>query len=380
METNEKMNVLVLGNSGAGKSTLIKAISGTEILTGVGEGNTQKIDAYDSTTWPIRLIDTKGFEYQLLEQWRTIYQVKKFTKEQVKAEGDENRGIDAVWYCVEGTSRRMFSHNIELMNKTLKGWKNVPVFAVITKSYSEPDEKENIEAISQAFAKNKSVKLQKIIPVVAEEYRINDDIAVEPKGVDELCAATIDCSGIAKEINKANIERMILEQKRYTANALIAGATVSAAVVGATPFPFADSFILVPLETSLVKGIFKIYGVEFTGELITGIVGSSVITNVAKLLISSLKAIPIAGEILNAVIAGIFVVALGEATVALTESIHLGKIDQTQIDSVVEFMRDKLTGNALIGAAVSYLENNVDNIKGKKAKDIINDIQKSIKK
>lgn len=379
METNEKMNVLVLGNSGAGKSTLIKAISGTEVLTGVGEGNTQKIDAYDSTTWPIRLIDTKGFEYQLLEQWRTIYQVKKFTKEQVKAEGDENRGIDAVWYCVEGTSRRMFSHNIELMNKTLKGWKNVPVFAVITKSYSEPDEKENIEAISQAFAKSKSIKLQKIIPVVAEEYRINDDVAVEPKGVDELCAATIDCSSIAKEINKANIERMILEQKRYTANALIAGATVSAAVVGATPFPFADSFILVPLETGLVKGIFKIYGIEFTGELITGIVGSSVITNVAKFLISSLKAIPIAGEILNAVIAGVFVAALGEAIVALTESIYLGKIDQTQIDSVVEFMRDKLMNNVLIGTTVSYLESNVDNLRGKKAKDIINEIQKSIK-
>ena len=379
METNEKMNVLVLGNSGAGKSTLIKAISGTEVLTGVGEGNTQKIDAYDSTTWPIRLIDTKGFEYQLLEQWRTIYQVKKFTKEQVKAEGDENRGIDAVWYCVEGTSRRMFSHNIELMNKTLKGWKNVPVFAVITKSYSEPDEKENIEAISQAFAKSKSVKLQKIIPVVAEEYRINDDVAVEPKGIDELCAATIDCSSIAKEINKANIERMILEQKRYTANALIAGATVSAAVVGATPFPFADSFILVPLETGLVKGIFKIYGIEFTGELITGIVGSSVITNVAKFLISSLKAIPIAGEILNAVIAGVFVAALGEAIVALTESIYLGKIDQTQIDSVVEFMRDKLMNNVLIGTTVSYLESNVDNLRGKKAKDIINEIQKSIK-
>lgn len=36
------MNVLVLGASGAGKSTLIKAISGTEILTGVGEGQTQK--------------------------------------------------------------------------------------------------------------------------------------------------------------------------------------------------------------------------------------------------------------------------------------------------------------------------------------------------
>jgi len=61
MEEIKKMNVLVLGNSGAGKSTLIEAISGTEVTTGVGEGNTQRIGVYESTIWPIRCIDTKGF-------------------------------------------------------------------------------------------------------------------------------------------------------------------------------------------------------------------------------------------------------------------------------------------------------------------------------
>lgn len=123
METKELMNVIVLGASGAGKSTLIKAISGTEVVTGVGEGNTQKIDLYESSTWPIRLIDTKGFEFDLIEQWKTIRQVKKFTKEQLAESIDENEngsGVDAVWYCVEGTSRRTFSHNIELMNKAIK--------------------------------------------------------------------------------------------------------------------------------------------------------------------------------------------------------------------------------------------------------------------
>lgn len=159
------MNVLVLGASGAGKSTLIKAISGTEILTGVGEGQTQKIDVYESNTWPIRCIDTKGFEYNILEQWKTIKQVKKYTKEQIltnDAVDSENLGIDVVWYCIEGTARRTFSHNIELMNKATKGWKNIPVFAVITKSYSELDIPENIEQVQQAFAKSRKVNLKKL--------------------------------------------------------------------------------------------------------------------------------------------------------------------------------------------------------------------------
>ena len=204
MEEEKMMNVLVLGASGAGKSTLIKAISGTEVMTGVGEGNTPRIQVYESQTWPIRFIDTKGFEYNVFKQLQTIHQIKKFTKQQASETDENNPGIDAVWYCVDGTVRRMFADNIELMNKAIKGWKNVPVFSVLTKSYSEKDIPENIEAIQQAFAKSKSVNLKKIIPVVAEEYAINDEVIVMPKGTEELCVQTLDCVDEAKAINKEN--------------------------------------------------------------------------------------------------------------------------------------------------------------------------------
>ena len=288
MGRDGKMNVLVLGNSGAGKSTLIKAISGIEVQTGVGEGNTQKIDVYESSTWPIRCIDTKGFEYSKLEQFKTIWQVKKFTREQValsQKDQDGGVGIDAVWYCIEGTARRTFSYNIEMMNRAVRKWKNIPVFVVITKSYSEADIEENIQAVRSAFAKNNHINLQAIIPVVAEAYQINDETVVTPRGIDVLCSATLDRSEMAISISEENKNRMILEQKRFTANALVTGATAAAIVVGAAPVPFADSLILVPLETGLTKGILKVYGVEFTGELITSIVGSTAITNAGTCLL-----------------------------------------------------------------------------------------------
>ena len=127
MDKGDKMNILVLGASGAGKSTLIKAVSGASIMIGVGEGVTDRIDVYESETWPLRFIDTKGFEYSHLKQRKTIKQVKTYTKEQIKdVDNNSDRvGIDAVWYCVEGTSRRTFSDNIELMNKAIKGWKKI---------------------------------------------------------------------------------------------------------------------------------------------------------------------------------------------------------------------------------------------------------------
>jgi len=382
MEEIKKMNVLVLGNSGAGKSTLIEAISGTEVTTGVGEGNTQRIGVYESTIWPIRCIDTKGFEYKKFEQFKTIWQVKRFTKQQVK-QGDttESMTIDAVWYCIEGTARRMFSYNIEMMNKAIRGWKNVPVFVVITKSYSEADIPENVEAVRQAFAKGKDVNLQAIIPVVALPYVVNEDVVVEPRGIDALCSATLDCSQDAKRISGENRDRMILEQKRFTANLLTVGATTTAGIIGAVPIPFADSLVLVPLETSLAKGILKVYGVEFTGELITAIIGSAAITNVAKAAVSALNAIPnIAGSVINAVVAGVFVAGLGEAVIGLSEAIYQEKLDKEKLDAVVDFVSEKLKTNAVLGFVVKYITNNADKLQGKSVKDITALIEDALKK
>lgn len=378
MEEKRKMNVLVIGVSGAGKSTLIKAISGIEVMTGVGEGNTQKIDVYESNTWPIRFIDTKGFEYNIWEQWKTIHQIKKYTKQQISGKNNmENLGIDVVWYCIEGTSRRTFTHNIGLMNKAIRGWRNIPVFAVITKSYSEIDIQENIEEVQQAFAKCERINLKKIIPVVAEEYEINEEVKVAPTGIEELCLQTLDCIEEAKEINQENRDRMVLEQKRFTANSIVAGATTSAAVIGAVPVQFPDSMILIPLETGLTKLIFKVYGVDYSLELVTGIVGSTMITTVAK---SILKAIPIAGSVANGVVAGAIVFVLGEAVITASETMYSGKLDPSKINEVVEFVSDKIKNSAIVGATITYLEENANKLKDKKSKDIFEDIKKSINK
>ena len=275
----------------------------------------------------------------------------------------------------------MFSDNVAMMNKAIKGWKNVPVFAVITKSFSQVEEAENVEAVVQAFAKNKSVNLQKIIPVVAKPYPVNDDVIVHPKGIDELCNATLESSDYAKQINKENRDRIVLEQKHFTAKAIVAGATLSAVIVGAVPLSFADSVLLVPLEIGMTKGIFKKYGVIFSSDLISAIVGSALITNVAKAALAKLKTGPnIAASVINAVVAGLFVVILGEAVIAVSESIYKGNLDPTKIDDVVNFISDKIKNNPIIGTVISYLETNADKLKGKDAKTIFNKVQKAVAK
>lgn len=381
MSDNKKMNVLVLGASGAGKSTLIKAVSGAKVMTGIGEGNTQKIDVYESDTWNIRFIDTKGFEYSRIEQHKTIKQVKEYTKSQIQLSDDsDDSGVDAVWYCVEGTSRRTFSHNIELMNKAIKKWKNIPVFAVITKSYSESDIPENEQAVKKAFEKFKKINFLGTFPVVAEPYSINDKVSVPVRGIAKLCETTISCTDTAKSISKENIARMVLEQKRYQANAEIAVAAAAAITVGAVPLAFADAVILTPIETGLAQVILKTYGVEVTGDFISSVIGSAAIANAAKFALNSLKGLPIAGSVLNGAFAGVVVVVIGEAVIALSEAIYTGKIDPKKVDEAVNFVQEKITENPVLGEVVKYFKENADKLIDKDAKEIFDIIYKAVLK
>lgn len=402
MDTLKKMNILVLGASGAGKSTLIRAVSGAKINIGVGKGRTQKIDVYESDNWPLRFIDTKGFEYKRSEQRKTIRQIKEYTKKQVENtseakstkhgvstsesefesktnDNSDKVGIDAVWYCIEGTSRRTFEYNISLMNKAIKGWKNVPVFAVITKSYSTKDIGENVQAVAKAFSRARRVNLQQIIPVVAEEFAVDDEVIVAPMGLSELCIATLDCADAARQINEENRARMIVEQKRHSANTIVGTASAAATIIGAVPFNFADAAILVPLETMLTKSILKVYSVKFSGELITAIVGSSAITNIAKAAITPLKALPIAGSVINGVVAGGIVLALGQSEIAACEAIHTGKLNPQKIQDIVKFIEEQTKDSPVIGDLVKYLEDHSSSLTGKNAKQIFKLAMKALK-
>lgn len=374
MENIRKINILVLGNSGAGKSTLIHAISGTKINMHI----TQSIEVYESFTWPICFIEKKGVEYRKGEGLKSIRQVMRYTKK--RAAKWRSGGIDVIWYCIEGTTKGALFYHMEQMKKAVEMWKNVPIFVVITKSYSQADMKENVKELSRASFKKTNRNLQKIFPVVAEPYIINDDTVVEPKGLSELCIATLACSEQAKLIGEENRKRMILEQKRFTANALKTRMAAAGILVGADPISFADSQTLVPLETSLARGILKVYNVNYTGAFVESIMGSAAIMNAAKEALESLKTIPnIAGSVLNAVVAGFFTTALGEAVIAWAEEIYFEKTHMEKTDVVVDYLAEKMRGNAVLGYAVRYIQNNSENLQGKFATEIFIMIDDSIR-
>ena len=73
----------------------------------------------------------------------------------VQKKGRKKKQINVIWFCVDGTSRKLFPKAIQSLSRATSIWKSVPVIVVITKSYSVPERKENIEMVQAAFAAQK---------------------------------------------------------------------------------------------------------------------------------------------------------------------------------------------------------------------------------
>jgi uncharacterized protein (DUF697 family)/GTP-binding protein EngB required for normal cell division len=348
-------NVLVIGNSGVGKSTLINSVFGVEkAKTGWGsEGTTSKLEIYESESIPFRIIDSVGFEPSMIKKTKAINAVKKWSKDSAK-EGNEDNQINVIWFCVEGTSSKLFPETIKSLSTATAMWETVPVIVVITKSYSVPEREWNIEMVNNAFAKQKRSKnLRKVIPVVASTYVLNDSAYAAPEGITELIGATNELMPEGIKAAETDIYKFMLNRKKGLSQSIVGVATTAGVVVGAVPIPFADAMILSPIEVAEINALAQVYGInknEKSKQLFDSIIEVGTVSAVAKAAISGLKAIPginLAASVINAIIAGSFVAAIGEGTIYAFEQVYMGKKTVEDIDWVKKVIESKLSKELL---------------------------------
>lgn len=366
----EKGNVLVIGNSGVGKSTLINAVLGEEVAEARwgNEGTTKALAIYENEEVPFRLIDTVGFEPSLLKEIRAINAVRKWSKESVK-DGKGEKQISAIWFCVDGTSRKLFDKTIRDLSNATRMWASVPIIVVITKSYAIPERQENVIMVQNAFARQKlSKNLKKIIPVVASTYSLNETAFAPPEGIDELISTTNFMMPEGIKAGKKDIDNYILNRKKVMVQGLIGVAVTGAVVVGATPIPIADGAILTPLEIGLVNGIAKIYEIgkdEKSNQFINSIIEVGTVGVAARTALSGIKAIPginIAAGALNAIVAAVFVAAIGEGSNYLFEQVYRGEKSLEDIDWAKKIIESKITNETLdkVTKIIKGLDGKVD--------------------
>ena len=366
-------NVLVIGNSGVGKSTLINAVLGEDLIeTKFGtEGTTKELRLYKSNdeSVPFQLIDTVGFEPSTIKRFQAIHAVRKWSSECAK-KGNENNQINVIWFCVDGTSAKLFDQTVNNLLSATTMWKSVPIIVVITKSYSIPDREKNLKMVEEAFSKkNVKKKPRMIIPVVAETFTINDDAFAPPDGITELIDTTNQLMPEGIKAADHDLKQFILNRKRAMAQGVTSVSTVSAAVVGFAPIvAFSDALILAPIETAEIKAIAEVYGLRKntkSKQFIDTIVNTGAVSLVAKSAIGALKAIPginIVGAPLNAAVAGGIVVALGEGATYAFEQVYLGKKTLDDLDWVKKLMESKLSNTvvSILTEAVKKMSNDSD--------------------
>lgn len=102
------------------------------------------------------------------------------------------------------------------------------------------------------------------------------------------------------------------------AHAAIHTASVAAAGVSASPIPFSDSALLIPIQTTMIAAIYKVYDEEITDGIIAGALKATATSAIGKGVVGNLfKLIPGIGSIVGGVVnAGV--------AVSLTEAIGFG--------------------------------------------------------
>lgn len=326
-KTKKIANILVMGNSGCGKSTLINAVLGSDVApTSMGTHGTQEMEIYEAEGIPFRLIDSKGMEFGLLNTIQAKIQIDQWAKKGL-ASDDDDRTIHAVWFCIDSTSPRFVSQNLKPLKIVTRYGKNIPVIIVLTKAY-EASSDETLKMVHEALdgKKVKDINYKGILPVVAQPFESKAGM-IDSEGLNELVDLTNEV--IPDAIRLADEARVDfhLKIRDNTAHTYVGAAVVGSGVIAFSTLPVTDAIALSALQTALVSKIAKIFNIkDKDNKLIRTIVECGTVSQVAKASLSMLKvAIPGAGHILNAVVAAVFTLAIGEASVYVMEQIYTGK-------------------------------------------------------
>ena len=326
------LNIIVAGKTGVGKSTLINSVFKEKLAeTGMGKPVTTHMCRIARKGVPLAIYDTRGFELGKEVQ----AEVKKEVIETISkglATQDINKAIHCIWYCINTASNRIEPEEIEWLkelsmeNQITK----VPIVVVLTQSFS----KKKAQEMRQTLL-NENLDIIQVIPVLAEDYEIEDLGTAKAYGLDVLIKVMGEALPEELMDTLQHVQIACLEEKKRHAQAAVVSAALLAASEGAAPIPFSDYALLIPTQVGMVASITVIFGFDINKSIITALLSSTIGAGGATLLgktvvTNLLKFIPGAGTVVGGAIsagtAGVITAALGEAYIGVMELVFKGEM------------------------------------------------------
>lgn len=324
------LNIIVAGKTGVGKSTLINSVFKEKLAdTGMGKPVTSHMRKITKKGVPLAIYDTRGFELGKEVQAEVKQEVMD-TISKGLATQNINKAIHCIWYCINTASNRIEPEEIEWLRELSMENQitQVPIIVVLTQSFS----KKKAQEMRQVLLNENSDIIQ-IIPVLAEDYEIEDLGVAKAYGLDVLIKVMGEALPDELMDTLQHVQIACLEEKKRRAQAAVATAAVAAAGEGAVPIPFSDCALLIPTQIGMIASITVIFGFDVNKSVITALLSSSIGAGGATLLgktvvTNMLKFIPGAGTAVGGVIsagtAGVITAALGEAYIGIMELVFKG--------------------------------------------------------
>ena len=324
------LNIIVAGKTGVGKSTLINSVFREKLAeTGMGKPVTDHMRKISKKGVPLSIYDTRGFELGKEVQ----AEVKKEVVDTISkglATQDINKAIHCIWYCINTASNRIEPEEIEWLKELSKDNQitQVPIIVVLTQSFS----KKNAAAMRQMLL-DENLDVIQVIPVLAEDYEIEDLGIAKAYGLDVLIKVMGEALPDELMDTLQNVQIVALDEKKRHAQAAVATAALAAAGEGAAPIPFSDCALLVPTQLTMIASITVTFGFDVNKSIITALLSSTIgaggATVLGKTIVSNLlKFIPgartVAGGAISAGTAGVITAALGEAYIGIMELVFKG--------------------------------------------------------
>ena len=326
------LNIIVAGKTGVGKSTLINAVFKEHLAdTGIGKPVTTHMRKITKKGVPLAIYDTRGFELGKEVQ----VEVKKEVMDTISkglATQDINKAIHCIWYCINTASNRIEPEEIEWIRELSMDNQitQVPIVVVLTQSFS----KKKAQEMRQILL-NENLDIVQVIPVLAEDYEIEDLGIAKSYGLDVLIKVMGQALPDGLMDTLQHVQIACLEEKKRRAQAAVATAAVVAVGEGAAPIPFSDCALLIPTQVGMIASITVIFGFDVNKSIITALLSSSIGAGGATLLgktvvTNIMKFIPGAGSVIGGAIsagtAGVITAALGEAYIGLMELVFKGEM------------------------------------------------------
>ncbi len=333
------LNIIVAGKTGVGKSTLINAIFREKLAeTGMGKPVTNHMRKLTKKNIPLAIYDTRGFELGREVQTEVRKEVID-TISKGLATQDINKAIHCIWYCINTASNRIEPEEIEWLKELSKDNQitQVPIIIVMTQSFS----KKKADELRKILL-NENLDIVQVIPVLAEDYEIDDDYTAKAYGLDILIKVMGEALPEELIDTLQNVQIASIDEKKRRAQAAVVAASTVAAGAGAAPIPFSDCALLVPTQLGMIASITVIFGFDVNKSIITALLsstlGSGGATLLGKTVVSNLfKCIPgigtIGGGVITAGAAGVITAALGEAYIGIMELVFNGEMSINDLNT-----------------------------------------------